>query len=102
MLKKLQSEHKEWVKANFDDPKPWMFIMGVMEELGELSHAHLKSELQIRTDTDHKEKAFDAVGDIVIFLSGYCSSVGIDFEEAVQLTWDKVKKRDWKKNPVTG
>jgi NTP pyrophosphatase (non-canonical NTP hydrolase) len=101
MLRKLQEEQKPWVKHNFGDRPSWMPLLGAMEELGELAHAHLKEAQGIRNHENHVEKAKDAIADIVIFLADYCSARGLDFESIVQETWDKVKQRDWKKNPDT-
>jgi len=99
MLKKLQDEQRPWVAYNFGDRPSWMPLLGVVEELGELAHAYLKRAQGIRTSENHTENAKDAVADIVIFLADYCSAEGFDLEAIVQETWDKVKQRDWKKNP---
>ena len=70
-----------------------------MEEVGELSHAHLKREQGIRgTEGEHTLAIEDAVADIVIFLADYCNSQGIDLESTVVRVWDTVvKPRDWVK-----
>lgn len=163
MFKKLQEEQRAWVKHNFGDRPAWHPLMGAIEELGELAHHHLKEAQGIRNHEDHIAEAKDAVADIVIYLSDYCTAVNINldevmreqyygviwqnepmkhifvashslgviayedvyqmgspfstikstinnlksycllrgwnFEAIVQATWDKVKKRDWKKNP---
>lgn len=101
MLKQLQAEQRAWVAHNFVDRPTWMPLLGAMEELGELAHAHLKEAQGIRLHENHTEKAKDAIADIVIFLADYCSSRGFDFEELVRTTWDQVKQRDWKANPET-
>lgn len=102
MLKKLQEEQKLWVKYNFGIRPSWMPLLGAMEELGELAHAHLKNAQNIRTNENHFENKKDAIADIVIYLSDYCTAEGIDFEETVKNTWNEVKKRDWIKNKETG
>lgn len=99
MLKQLQEEQKPWVLHNFGNRPTWMPLLGAVEELGELAHAHLKEAQGIRTNENHIENAKDAIADIIIYLADYCSSRGFDFQEIVQSTWDKVKQRDWKKNP---
>lgn len=68
-------------------------LLGALEEVGELFEAH-------RDGT--KEERVDAVGDIVLYLMDYCNKVGIDFEDAVRVTAEKVHKRDWVSNPVSG
>ncbi len=101
-LNEIQKEHKEWSWSNFGDINPTDLIVGIMEELGELSHSHLKESHSIRTNEDHPSKIKDAIGDIVIFLIAYCNARGINFEDVVQETWAIVKQRDWKKNKETG
>lgn len=99
MLRKLQDEQRPWVKHNFGDRPSWMPLLGIMEELGELAHAHLKQAQGIRTSEDHEAMAKDAVADIVIFLADYCSSRGFDLEALVTETWAQVRQRDWKADP---
>ena len=102
MLRKLQDEQRPWVKHNFGDRPSWMPLLGAMEELGELAHAHLKDAQGIRQGEDHKAAAQDAIADIVIFLADYCSAQGYDFESIVKTTWESVRQRDWKADPVGG
>lgn len=68
-------------------------LLGVVEEVGELVSAHNEGRY---------EECTDAVADIVLYLLDYCNHVGIDFEDAVRTTAEKVHKRDWVKNPVNG
>lgn len=101
MLRTLQNEVSKWADHNFGDKRDP--FLGVVEEVGELSHAILKRKQGIRgTKEEHEEAIIDAVGDIVIFLADFCATQKIDFALSVALTWDKVKKRDWKKYPVNG
>jgi NTP pyrophosphatase (non-canonical NTP hydrolase) len=80
-----------------------MPLLGVMEELGELAHAHLKATERVRgTPEEHAAKARDAIGDVVIFLADYCSAQGYDFQDCVEATWASVQQRDWKANPRNG
>ena len=71
MLRKLQKEHKEWSKRMGFKQNGELMLLGVMEELGELSYAHLKSIQEIRTNEDHRANKIDAIGDIVIYLAAY-------------------------------
>ncbi len=73
-----------------------------MEELGELTHSHLKGEQGIRTDENHEENAKDAIGDIVVFMADYCQSRGWDFNSIVWEVWGRVRERNWIKNPTSG
>lgn len=102
MLNKLQEEQKDWIKHNFGDRPSWMPLLGAVEELGELAHAHLKQAQGIRVTENHFENKKDAVADIIIYLADYCSAEGINLHEVVENTWNEVKKRDWKKYPEKG
>lgn len=102
-FKKLQQEHRRWAEHNFPHSQPYHPLLGALEELGELAHAHLKSEQGIRgTRQELREKKIDAVADVIIFLADYCSKNNIDMQQAVESTWNEVKKRDWQKNNRTG
>ena len=100
-FRSLQEEQRAWARHNFPDQAAYMSLLGAVEELGELAHAHLKQEQGIRgTAAEHEEKAKDAVADVVIFLSDYCSKRGFEFQAIIEKTWAEVKKRDWRKNPL--
>ena len=45
---KFQREQKEWAARNFREHVAWHALLGLMEEVGELSHAHLKTVQGIR------------------------------------------------------
>ena len=101
-LKKFQEEQRIWSTKNFGETygSGYRSILGAVEELGELAHAHLKSEQGIRTDEDHTLAKKDAVGDIVIYLADYCWREGLSLEDCISDAWEIVSKRDWsnKKN----
>jgi len=102
-LATLQAEQREWVRRNFGERPSWHPLLGAIEELGELSHAHLKNEQGIRgTPEEHLASKIDAVADVVIYLADYCSAEGIDMQRAVEQTWREVRQRDWKAHPITG
>ena len=103
MLRKLQEEQLPWAKHNFGTDRPsWWPLLGAVEEIGELAHAHLKAAQGIRTSEDHFANKKDAVADVIIYLSDYRLIEGVDLQSVVEETWDMVKQRDWKKNPVAG
>lgn len=105
-LKEIQTEQVEWLKHNFPEfncQKAYWALLGVVEEVGELSHSQLKSEQGIRgTQEELAEKGKDAVGDIIIFLLAYCSAKGWDCEEIVNEVWRRVGKRDWITDTLNG
>lgn len=75
-LTRLIKERDEWVGRNFGHSDgPGDSIIGVMEELGELCHAHLKAKQNIRgTQAEHEAAGKDAVADLTIYLWGVISS----------------------------
>lgn len=101
-LRELQTEQVEWVKHNFGERESWQPLLGLMEELGEITHAYLKLHQGIRVSEDHLESMRDGVGDVVIFLADFATAMGFDLEDCVTETWAKVKRRDWRKNSVSG
>ena len=102
-LKKFQAEHKAWIDYNFPGREPYYHLLGAVEEVGELAHAHLKMKERIRgTEAEHMAAAADAVADAIIFLAGYCSDMGFDLEQILSETWAKVRERDFVKYPETG
>lgn len=102
-LRKTQEEVGIWADENFGKG-PWQQpVMGISEEVGELNHALLKQWQGIRgTYEEHEESAKDAVGDIAIYIMNLCHRRGWDFEGIVETTWEKVGKRDWKKDKESG
>jgi len=103
-IRELQDQHKEWVDHNFPHQMPHQPLLGIVEEVGELSHVHLKAEQGIRRlggDNGFNLRV-DALGDIFIYMLSYANSNHIDLEEAITSTWDRVKKRDWDADPESG
>src|SRR5688572_17945800 len=52
-----QKEVVAWGKRNFGEQPAHRFLLGMLEELGELSHAHLKQEQGIRGTNEEHEAA---------------------------------------------
>jgi NTP pyrophosphatase (non-canonical NTP hydrolase) len=100
----LQEEHLDWLEHNFPGQPSYQPLLGLAEEVGELAHAQLKGEQRIRGMTGKAvvDAKYDAVGDIFIYLMSYCNAESIDLSLAIRETWDKVKSRDWRKDPVAG
>lgn len=103
-LQQLQAEQKDWSAKNFPDNegKSYRMLLGVVEEVGELMHAHLKKEQGIRVNEDHDAKIADAIGDVVIYLAGYCNQEGFDLAACVTAAWEEVLRRNWQKNKIDG
>ena len=105
-LKQIQLEVFKWSRYNFGGQPAHRPLLGVVEEIGELSHVFLKEEQGIRlaseTEQQRFEKEKDSLGDIMIYLCDYAARRGIDLQEALNTTWDVVKQRDWKRFPKNG
>lgn len=102
-LRELQNEMWRWQQTNFPNSDFVDTFFGLVEEVGELSHALLKQRQKIRGKYDeHEENAKDAVGDILVFLINLCNFRGWDIEEILVDTWDQVSKRNWNKNKENG
>jgi len=104
-LHQTQEEVGRWADKNFGIMRPaYRPLLGAGEEVGQLFRAHLKWEQGIKgmDEMKYREEAKDALGDILIYLLDYCDISGLNLEQALHATWEKVKERDWKKNPETG
>lgn len=99
-LKTLQSELEPWQARNFPGRPSWQPLLGMMEELGELSHSFLKRAQGIRTTEDHDAGIKDAVADVVVYLADFCNAEGIDLEKEIIDTWAQVRQRDWASDPA--
>lgn len=102
VLQIVQFEHLAWSRKNFPLTEAHEPLLGVVEEVGELAHAHLKARQKIRNNQDHEEAGKDAVGDILIYLVHYCNIRGWDVEKILDDTWVHVSGRNWVKYPETG
>lgn len=101
----IQSRLHLWRTRNFPNSNGDQQLLGVVEEVGELAHAVLKGKQGIRGMDDEAaryEAVRDAVGDIQIFLAGFCSYEGIRMDEAYEDTARTVMERDFIKYPLTG
>lgn len=105
-LSSFQRSVSEWImKQPFASQPKHQPLLGAIEELGELAHAHLKNEQGIRgfdnVETANAAKE-DAIGDVIVYLAGYCDANGIDLAKCVGRAWEEVRRRDWTKNRKTG
>jgi NTP pyrophosphatase (non-canonical NTP hydrolase) len=102
-LRAFQAAHNLWLKRNFPNQQPADGLLGVIEEVGELAHAHLKASQGIRGDASlHRAEAADAIGDIMIYLASYCNTNGYDMAGCLEDAWEEVSRRDWQASPETG
>lgn len=104
-IREMQIEHATWLEHNFPDQQPVHPLLGIVEEVGELSHAFLKAQQGIRSGLQPRQvytMEKDALGDIFIYMISYCNSNTFDLETVIEDTWQKVRMRDWRLHPETG
>lgn len=102
-LATLQEEHAAWERHNFGVQPAHRSFFGIVEEVGELAHALLKSEQGIRGSQEKFDQlAQDALGDILVFMASYANKRGWDLQEILEQVWGEVKQRDWKRFPKNG
>lgn len=97
----VQAELRPWQEHNFPGSSPWEPLVGVAEEVGELSHAFLKRHQRIRLNEDHDAKIRDALGDVLIYLCDFANREGVDLDEVLAETWAHVRQRDWRPSEVS-
>lgn len=99
-LAELQHELQPWQEHNFPGRDAWEPLVGVMEEAGELAHAHLKKHQGIRGTAQELDiAAEDAVGDIIVYLADFCNARGFDLQYCLNAAWRQVRQRDWRPAP---
>lgn len=107
-ISKIQTEHAIWVVHNFPSSTVDTAFKGMVEELGELSHALLKEEQGIREfSSQYKGPAplsdgEDAIADLFIFMLDLCNKKGWDMNRIIARGWREVQKRDWRRFPLDG
>lgn len=71
------------------------------DALGKLIHYHLKGEQGIRYTPDQikglKQEALSAFIGTLLYRA---NAIDSDLVEITRSTWEKVRQRDWKKNPI--
>lgn len=101
----FQVEQRKWIEHNFPNTNSDEQLLGVVEEVGELCHAVLKSKQKIRggeNQNESMEKEMDAIGDILIYLTGFCNKKGYSLHDILFHTWTGVSQRDWVLYPRKG
>lgn len=100
-LVRLQAEVQEWGARNFPNHGADHAFAGMVEELGELSHARLKTG-QKYDEREGEAKERDALGDLLIYALAYASHRGWSLQRVLDETWAEVRKRDFRKFPKDG
>lgn len=71
----LVARHNVWVNHNFPGPNMPNSSLGVLEEMGELAHCHLKLKQGIRGNEDLEADRQDSLADLLIYLLGVMDTV---------------------------
>jgi len=95
-MRVVQDIANAWQREQFGDTTTMQALAGVTEEVGELAHALLKTEQNIRQDKDHDAEGQDAIGDIVMYLMHVCMTKGWDFGDCVRGALKTIIARDWR------
>ena len=75
-LRETQKKLYTWKQRNFPNSGAYEQCVGLIEELGELAHAHLKGSQNIRhTPAEIVAMKQDAIGDMVVFLLNLMSDL---------------------------
>lgn len=83
-LKELQTQQLAWARHNFGQAPSYHLLLGMIEEVGELSHSLLKSIQNIRGSAEkHDLAGKDAVADVTIYMTQYCSERSLDLQEVL-------------------
>lgn len=81
----------------------WVPILGMVEELGELAHAVLKSFQGIRGNrSEHEAAQRDAYGDIRVYMLDFANRKGWLDSAVLAEVWSEVRRRNWVENPSDG
>lgn len=85
-VSQLQDEHAAWATKNFGERRDLRHpAMGIVEEVGELFHAVLKSEQGIRgTREEHEAAIRDAIGDVCIYAIDYTTRLGLRLKDVLK------------------
>ena len=112
LISSLQQRSQAWRTRNFGEngdtslgnPQSIEQFLGMVEEMGELSHVLLKHGQGIRRmdPITAAELEADALADLFIFMLGYAGRRQLDLEYIILKTWEKVERRDWVKDPERG
>lgn len=112
LISSLQQKSQAWRTRNFGENGDTSLgnkqsveqLLGMVEELGELSHVVLKFSqgIRIMDPITAQEEEADALGDLFIFMLGYAARRQLDLEYIILKTWEKVERRDWVADPERG
>lgn len=75
-LAEIQREQGAWALSNFGVQQLHRMALGLIEELGEVAEAWM---------LDSKEKLFDGIGDVGIYMLNYCNIAGWELSRLYEM-----------------
>lgn len=100
----LQNYHSVWLEDTFPDNTAEDQFYGMVEELGELSRARLKTNQHVEgySAEECRRQETDAIGDLIMYLCGYCSKRELVLSDCVKMALTEIITRDWGYFKATG
>jgi NTP pyrophosphatase (non-canonical NTP hydrolase) len=84
-LAEIQREQREWSLRNFGVQQAHRMALGLIEELGEVAEAWM---------LDSKEKLFDSIGDVGIYMLNYCNIAGWELPSLYEMRQPRDKNAE--------
>jgi hypothetical protein len=74
--------------------------VNLLSSLGKVAHAHLKQAQGIRVEENHDAEGRQGMIHFLVHLRMFAVQEKIDLVDETYRVWQKVKLRDWKKDPA--
>ncbi|MFC1625623.1 MazG-like family protein [Patescibacteria group bacterium] len=92
-LHPIQERVRELYKHNGWDTDPTLLLLAMQEELGELAARWLAEHPGYEKSIKDTDPIPEEVGDLVHLVLAFCNTQGINFEECVDATIKKRRKK---------
>lgn len=92
-LPEIQKKVKDLYKHNGWKTDPTLLLLAMQEELGELAASWLAEHPGYEKPAVDTDSIPEEVGDLVHLILAFCNTQGINFEECVEATIAKRKKK---------
>lgn len=79
-----------------------LFINTLLIAMGKIAHAHLKKAQNVRISEDHVANIKYNIAKSILILENYCAMENYNYAQTVEMVWNRVKQRDWKRFPKNG
>lgn len=101
LLLEIQAETHPWRVEKIPDLNPRDQLDGTMVEVAEILEAVVKEETYDEGWADD-EHVKEEIGDVIIYLSGFCALKGFDMTECIHRAQAKNSERDWDEHMRAG